>query len=149
MAAPYSVDLRRKVVQACERGTQSQREVAELFNVSLSFVEALLRQYRRSGGQLVPPRRKCGPHKLLDDGCREQLRQWLQSQPDLTLPELIGRLPARKGIVVSAPTMSRTLHQMGMRRKKRASMPPNGIPRAYVWHAAGTASKSGTTRSRS
>lgn len=39
MAAPYSEDLRRKVVQACERGTQSQREVAELFNVSLSFVD--------------------------------------------------------------------------------------------------------------
>lgn len=39
MAAPYSEDLRGKVVQACERGTRSQREVAELFNVSLSFVE--------------------------------------------------------------------------------------------------------------
>jgi transposase len=42
MAAPYSEDLRRKIVQACEQGTQSQREVAEFFNVSLSFVEALL-----------------------------------------------------------------------------------------------------------
>ncbi|GAB3548175.1 hypothetical protein GCM10027343_28340 [Noviherbaspirillum agri] len=149
MAAPYSLDLRRKVVQACERGTQSQREVAELFNVSLSFVEALLRQYRRSGGELVRQRKKCGRHVLLEDDCRKQLRQWLQKQPDLTLKELIGRLQARTGIAVSEPTMSRVLHQMGMRRKKRHYTPQNGIQRAYVWHAADTVSKSGTTRSRS
>jgi len=75
MAAPYSEDLRRKVVQACERATQSQREVAEFFNVSLSFVEALLSHYRRSGGALVRQRHKSGRHELLDDACREQLRQ--------------------------------------------------------------------------
>lgn len=149
MAAPYSEDLRRKVVQACERGTQSQREVAELFNVSLSFVESLLRQYRRSGGALVRQRRKCGRHALLDDGCRGQIRQWLQKQPDLTLKELIGHLYARTGITVSEPTMSRVLHQMGMRRKKRHYMPQSGIQHAYVWHATGTASESVTTRSRS
>lgn len=149
MAAPYSEDLRRKVVQACERGTQSQREVAELFNVSLSFVESLLRQYRRSGGELVPRRRKCGRHELLDDGCREQICQWLEKQPDLTLKELIGRLRARAGIAVSEPTMSRALRQMGMRRKKRPYTPQNGIQRVYVWHAVGTASKSAITRSRS
>lgn len=149
MAAPYSEDLRRKVVQACERGMQSQREVAELFNVSRSFVESLLRQYRRSGGALVPQRRKCGRYELLDDSCREQIRQWLQKQPDLTLKELIGRLQARTGITVSEPTMSRVLRQMGMRRKKRHYTPQNGIQRAYVWHAAGTASESGITPSRS
>ena len=37
MAAPYSLDLRRKVVQACRRPGQSQRTVAEFFGVSLSF----------------------------------------------------------------------------------------------------------------
>lgn len=148
MAAPYSEDLRRKIVQACERGTQSQREVAEFFNVSLSFVEALLSHYRRSGGELVRRRRKSGRHVLLDDACREQLRQWLLEQPDLTLKELIGRLHARTGIAVSEPTMCRVLHQMGMRRKKRHYMPQNGTPRAYVWHVVGTASRSPTIPSK-
>ena len=146
MAAPYSEDLRRKIVQACERGTQSQREVAEFFNVSLSFVEALLGHYRRSGGELVRARHKPGRHVLLDDACREQLRQWLLKQPDLTLKELIGRLQASSGITVSEPTMCRVLHQMGMRRKKRPSMPPNETRRAYVWHVVGTAGKSRTTQ---
>lgn len=148
MAAPYSEDLRRKIVQACERGTQSQRAVAEFFNVSRSFVEALLSHYRRSGGELVRQRHKCGRQVLLDDACREQLRQWLQEQPDLTLKELIGRLQASAGMVVSEPTMCRVLHQMGMRRKKRQYMPQNGTQRAYVWHVVGTASKSQPIQSK-
>jgi len=147
MAAPYSEDLRRKVVQACERGTQSQREVAELFNVSLSFVETLLRQYRRSGGELVPHREKCGRHALLDDACREQLCQWLRKQPDLTLKELTGRLRTVRGVAVSVPTMSRVLHEMGWRLKKRHFMPRNGTQRAYIWRGAGTADESATIQS--
>jgi transposase len=66
---------------------------------------------------------------LLDDACREQLRQWLEAQPDLTLKELIERLHARTGRVVSEPTMCRVLRQMGMRRKKRPYMPQNGTQR--------------------
>jgi transposase len=148
MAAPYSEDLRRKIVQACERGTQSQREVAEFFNVSRSFVEVLLRQYRRSGGELVPQRRQCGRHRLLDEVCRAHLREWLREQSDLTLKELLGRLQAKTGIVASEPTLCRVLHQMGMRRKKRPYTPQNGTPRAYVWHAVGIAGRLPPTPSK-
>ncbi len=59
MGAAYSVDLRRKVVQACERGTASQAEVARLFGVSRSFVEKLLRLRRRTGA-LEPDRKRAG-----------------------------------------------------------------------------------------
>lgn len=147
MAAPYSLDLRRKIVQACERGTQSQREVAEFFGVSLSFVEALLGHYRRSGGELEPQRQRPGRHALLDEACQDKLRQWLHEQSDLTLRELIQRLHAATGIAVSEPTMSRVLQQMGMRRKKRPYTPQNGTARAYVWHAAGSAGNSKAIRS--
>jgi transposase len=98
MAAPYSEDLRRKIVQACERKTQSQREVAEFFNVSRSFVEVLLRQYRRSGGELALKRGKFGPHVLLDEAFRQHIRQWLEEQPDLTLRELIGRVHGKQPV---------------------------------------------------
>lgn len=142
MPARYSLDLRQRIVQACERGTHSQREVAEWFNVSLSFVEALLHYYRHSGGQLLRPRRRRGPHVRLDASHREQLRQWLAQQSDLTLKELIARLQASTGMVVSEPTMCRVLQQMGLRRKKRPYMPQSGTQRAYVWSAIGTAGKS-------
>jgi transposase len=59
MGTAYSVDLRRKVVQACERGTASQAQVARFFGVSQAFVEKLLRLYRRTGA-LEPNRKRAG-----------------------------------------------------------------------------------------
>ena len=41
--APYSLDLRQKVIQAYEHGVGSQRQVAELFGVSRGFVEELFK----------------------------------------------------------------------------------------------------------
>jgi hypothetical protein len=37
----YSMDLRPKILRACERRLGSQRALADLFGVSLSFVEKL------------------------------------------------------------------------------------------------------------
>src|SRR5690349_13660423 len=55
MGAAYSVDLRRKVVQACERGTALQAQLACFFGVSQAFVEKLLRLYRRTGAPGTRP----------------------------------------------------------------------------------------------
>lgn len=148
MPVPYSEDLRRKIIQACERGTESQRKIAELFSVSQSFVESVWHYYRHSGGECVPYRRRAGRHTRLDEVCHEKLRGWLEEQPDLTLKELIERLYAATGIAVSEPTMCRVLQQLGMRRKKRHYMPRSETVRAYVWHAAGTGGKSTSCRSK-
>ena len=45
----YSTDLREKIVRAYDDGHRSQRAVAELFGVSRSFVEKLLRRRRPTG----------------------------------------------------------------------------------------------------
>ncbi len=137
MAAPYSSDLRCKIVQACERHAQSQRAVAELFGVSRTFVEGLLRRYRRSG-ELVPVRRRPGRQPKIGEASREQLRHWLQQQPDLTLAELAHRLQTGCGVTVSPPTLCRVLQQLGLRRKKRRSTPLSVTHRQYVRHAANT-----------
>jgi transposase len=137
MATPYSLDLRRKVVQACQRPGQSQRAVAEFFGVSLSFVEGLLRRVRRSG-ELVPLRRRPGPHPKVDEDACQRLERWLQEQPDLTLAELAERLQADGCPVVSTPTVCRALQRLGLRRKKRPYTPQNAMTRRYVRHAANT-----------
>jgi len=137
MAAPYSLDLRRKVVQACERPGQSQRAVAEFFGVSLSFVEALLRRMRRSG-ELAPLRRRPGPQAKVDDDACQRLARWLEDQPDLTLAELAARLQADGRPAVSTPTVCRALQRLGLRRKKRPYTPQNATLRRYVRHAINT-----------
>jgi transposase len=148
MGAPYSDDLRRKVIQACERRRESQQEIAELFSVSISFVESVWQHYRHSGGEVVPLRHRAGRHARLDAASHARVRGWLQEQPDLTLKELIGRLQAASGIIVSEPTMCRVLQRLGMRRKKRRYMPRSVTARAYVWHAVGTGGTSPGTRAK-
>ena len=138
MGAAYSVDLRRKVVQACERGTASQAEVARFFGVSLSFVEKLLRLHRRTGA-LEPDRKQAGRPAQIDADACDHVQRWLQEQNDLTLAELADRLQAQCGLCVSLSCVWRLMQRLHMRRKKRPSMPANGTQRQYYWHASTTA----------
>lgn len=125
MPAPYSVDLRRKIVAACERGDASQLEVAQFVGVSISFVEKLLRIYHITG-ELVAPRNVRGPHAAIDAQASERLRQWVEEQPDATLAELVDKLQCRCAIQVSQATVCRALGRLGLRRKKRRSTRQNG-----------------------
>ena len=125
---PYSIDLRQKIFQAYERGVGSQREVADLFGVSLSFVEKLFIQFRRTG-EVGPKPHAGGKPSRLDAAARLQLQQWLQAQPDLTLAELADRLEQQLGIKLSLARLCRVLQAMHLPRKKRLSMPLSATAR--------------------
>jgi transposase len=137
MAAAYSLDLRRKIVEAYERGSRSQAEIADVFGVSLAFVEKLLRQYRETG-ELEPVRHRAGRHPLLNAAACEQLHHWLDEQSDLTLAELADRLQTQFGLCVSLSGVWRALRRLGLRRKKRLSMPASATRHRYYWHASNT-----------
>ena len=49
MPAPYSIDLRQRVINAYEAKEGSQRQIAERFQVSHSFVKKLIYRYRQTG----------------------------------------------------------------------------------------------------
>ena len=49
----YSLDLRQRVLSAALRGDRTIPEVAELFGVSLHFVNKMLRLHR-TGADLAP-----------------------------------------------------------------------------------------------
>ena len=117
MPAPYSVDLRRKIVAACERGDATQLEVAQFVGVSISFVEKLLRTYRLTG-DVVAPRNAPGRHAAIGAQASERLRQWVDEQPDATLAELVEKLQLECAIQVSQAAVCRALGRLGLRRKK-------------------------------
>ncbi|MBW4597955.1 MAG: hypothetical protein KME46_34895, partial [Brasilonema angustatum HA4187-MV1] len=56
MPISYSRDLRCRVITACVAKEGSQRQLAQRFKVSLSFVRNLLRHYR-TNGQIEAKRR--------------------------------------------------------------------------------------------
>lgn len=122
MATAYSQDLREKIWQAHQRRMGSQRQIAEYFGVSLSFVEKLL-QRKRQTGSLAAQRQGGGPPPRITAAVQEHIRQLVQQQPDITLMELAEDLHRDCHIQVSTATVCMTLQKMGLPRKKSPYTP--------------------------
>ena len=56
MPVAYSTDLRTRVIDAWDAEEGTQRQLAERFKVSLSFVKRVLRRYRTSAQREAKPR---------------------------------------------------------------------------------------------
>jgi transposase len=81
--AAYSIDLRHKILHACERRLGSQRVLADLFGVSLSCVEKLLRRHRTTG-DLAPKPHAGGQRSYLDAAADTRVRRVVHENADLT-----------------------------------------------------------------
>lgn len=125
----YSADLRHKIVQAYARRLGSQRALADLFGVSVSFVEKLLRRHRHPG-TVAPKPHAGGQPRRLAAGAETVIRDAVHATPDITLEELCARVADTRGLRVSVPTMCRTLQRLGLPRKKRRSTPVSATPHA-------------------
>lgn len=125
--ASYSIDLRQKILHAYERRIGSQRVLADIFGVSLSFVEKLLRRPRTTGA-IAPKPHAGGQRPRLDVAAQAQVRQLVRDQPDATLEELCTRAAEMTGIRVSVPTMCRLAQHLGLPRKKSLSMRQSATP---------------------
>ena len=81
--AASSIDLRHKILHACERRLGSQRVLADLFGVSLSWVETLLRRHRTTG-DLAPKPHAGGQRPYLDAAADTRVRRLVHDNADLT-----------------------------------------------------------------
>lgn len=118
--AAYSLDLRQRIVDALERGDQTRREVAEMFNVHESFVYKLLRQ-QRERGDLSPLPHGGGAVAKLDSGHLALLSEMVAESPDATLDELREQLKKKARVEASITTIWRALDDLGLSRKKSPS----------------------------
>ena len=125
---PLSMDLRERVVAACDAGGQTQREVAERFNVSTSTVRRLLAR-RAATGSVAPRPHAGGFDSRVDEAARGVLRGLVAEQPDATLEELRGRLADRAGVAVAVTRVSQVLLELGLPRKKSRMRRPSGTGR--------------------
>jgi len=113
----YSLDLRKRVLAACDAG-KATKEVARLFEVSPAWVRRL-KQRRRELKTITPLPKKNGPDPKLTPQHHIRLRQAVEQQPDLTLAELKHRLK----LSASVPTICRALRALGLSFKKSRSSP--------------------------
>jgi transposase len=79
----YSLDLRQKILRACDAGLGSQRAIAQLFGVSQSFIEKLLRR-RRTSGTITALPHGGGRTPSCDTATLALVRGFVQQQPDAT-----------------------------------------------------------------
>lgn len=116
--AAYSLDLRERIINAVERGDQTKRAVAALFEVHESFIYKLLRQ-QREAGHLVPLPHGGGQTAKLQEEQLAVLADLVAQTPDATLDELATQLYQKKGVEVGRTTLWRGLQRLDLSRKKR------------------------------
>jgi transposase len=117
MPAPLSVDLRQRILSAYQAKEGSQRQLAERFKVSLSFIRDLMRHHRETGTVQPKPRGGGAVAKL----GKEQLpivEALVKAQPDALLTELCDRFAEQTGIEVSVSTMQRVVTHLQLSVKK-------------------------------
>lgn len=124
MAKAYSDDLRRKLLEAHDRGEGSLRALAQRFGVSVPWAWKISRQRRRTG-QMERVEQRHGPPSRMTAAVGASLRRLLRQQPDLTLVELQQQLWASERVRVSFQHLWRVLQNLGLRLKKSRSTPKN------------------------
>ena len=112
---PYSEDLRKKIVEAVERG-MPKIEAARTFGVGISSVKRYMVTYRQ--GRSLAPKKRPGSKPKLDEAARRLLESDLEERPAATLPQRREFLWRVRGVEVSDSTVSRMLKRMGWTRKK-------------------------------
>jgi transposase len=118
MPKAYSVDLRERVVGFVESG-RSRHAAAAHFEVSVSFVVKLVRQWRATGRLAAKPLGGRRHAKL--DAHRGFLLAKVGERADITMPELAAELAAATGTRADPSSLSRWLIRNGYRFKKNAA----------------------------
>ncbi|NEP25360.1 MAG: transposase [Moorea sp. SIO1F2] len=113
----YSVDLRQKIIDAYNQGNISQRKLAQQFNVALSFVQKLLKQYRETGNIAPKVRTKQTPIKLTPEQLAI-LRDLVIKNNDATLDELRIWLAEETGVLIGRSTVDRMIKRLNLTRKR-------------------------------
>lgn len=116
----YSLDLRQRVVRACEQGEGSLSEIASRFGVCTAFVKKMLRQWRATG-DLAPRGHGGGKPQSLTKRQRQLLGRKVREQNDISLADLQSFLAEEEAVSVHVSTISRVLSGLGLPLKKRVS----------------------------
>ena len=109
----YSMDLRERVVAACDVRDGTREQIAARFSVSVSWIRDLLRRRRQTGSIAAKPRGGGRP-PAFDAEAAGRLREAVRADSDATLEEL-GRAA---GVACTAPAVYRALKRLGVTRKK-------------------------------
>ena len=120
----YSIDLRERVVAACDAGDATREQVAARFSVSVPWIRNLMRR-RRQTGSIAPRPHGGGRAPAFDGDAAERLREAVRADDDATLEELAET----SGVACVPSAVHRALARLGISRKKsRGGRPSRTAP---------------------
>ena len=138
MGAAYSDDLRRKFLEAYQRGEGSLAVLSGRFGVSLGWGRKIWGSLKHTGQMERPPGGKRGPVRKLTAERERELLEWIKQQPDLTLVELQTRLMQQRQVRISVSRLWTVIKEMGLQLKKSHSTPPSRTqPKSATGGASG------------
>lgn len=113
---PYSMDLRERVVAACDARDGSREQIARRFGVSTAWIRRLLQRRRETGSFAALPQ-NAGRKRGLDARQMKNLKTWVRKHPDATLKEI------KEGMAlgISIAAIDRALCVLGLTLKKSRS----------------------------
>ncbi len=126
MGSPYSLDIRERVQLVVEGGV-SRRAAARHLKVSASFAVKLVDRILRTGSA-APARQGRPPSSGKLAAHLAALLEWVEAEPDITMPELSAKLAAEKKVTAHPASLSRVLLKAGLSFKKKLCWPrrPSG-----------------------
>ena len=110
--APYSMDLRTRVLRDSAAGLSS-KGVAAKYSVSRAWVDRV-KQRRRETGEIAPRKQQKFRRRTLTDQQEHRLVFLITARPDTTLAELREQLPTSAAL----STLWRTIGRLGLTVKK-------------------------------
>lgn len=93
--APYSLDLRKRVLRARDSGLGTEA-VAAKYEVSVAWVNRLVQRRRETGS--IAPRKQTKFRSRVLAGQDDRLAGLIVARPDATLLELKAALPTTAGV---------------------------------------------------
>jgi transposase len=109
--APYSMDLRERVVRAWDVSGDAE-EIAATFGVSRAWVNRLVQRRRETGS--IAPRQQTKFRSRVLAGQEERLASLIAARPDATLAELRDALPTTAAL----STLWLEIDRLGLSLKK-------------------------------
>lgn len=124
----YSLDFRQKIIDVYTEDHLSQRQLAQHFRVTLSFIQKLVKQYRETENIAPKVRIQQTPTKLKAENLNV-LRELVNTNNDFTLEELRYQLAQKTGILIGRSTVDRMLKRLNMTQKKTLHATEKGTER--------------------
>lgn len=119
MPAPYSNDLRQKVLDAIDNGHRKSH-ISRIFNISRNTIDLWLKRRSETGSAAAIHNYVRGPEPKIKD--LEQFRAFAEEHGHLTQRDMAGQWQES----ISDHTIGKALKRINFTRKKRAMATENG-----------------------